>query len=144
MEEKLKVVKKNKDNFFSGTGRRKTSVARVWLYEKSKSPVEGLIINGKLAREYFVVPSSENIYTRPFQVTDTLGKFSASIRVHGGGRESQIVAVSHGIARALVNYNAEFKSALKKEKLVTRDSRMKERKKYGKLGARRGPQWAKR
>lgn len=139
--------KATKNKFYAGTGRRKTSVARVWLFEKSKSGSDGLTVNDLPIAEYFHSikrEQAESGYLRPLQITDALGKFSGSIKVSGGGINSQLEAVTHGISRALVLFNPEFRALLKKEKLLTRDSRMKERKKYGHLRARRKPQWSKR
>jgi len=134
-----------KAEFYSGTGRRKTAVARVWLYEKSKRPdLGGLVVNGKPIAEYFPGREAEAKYMRPFQVTTTLGKFVASIKVGGGGRSGQLDAVVHGIARALEKFNPEFRPALKKEGLLTRDPREKERKKYYLRKARKRPQYSKR
>jgi len=131
--------------FYSGTGRRKTAVARVWLYEKEKKPdIQGLTVNEKPISEYFPGKEAEKKYMRPFQVTTTLGKFVASIKVEGGGRSGQLDAVVLGIARALEKFNPEFRPALKKEGLLTRDPREKERKKYWLRKARKRPQYSKR
>lgn len=136
---------KRKVEFYSGTGRRKTSVARVWLYEKEKRPDLGsLIINGKPIEEYFPNKKAATKYLRPFQVTVTVGKFVGTVKVEGGGRTGQLDAVTHGIARALEKFNPEFRPALKKEGLLTRDSREKERKKYYLKKARKRPQYSKR
>jgi small subunit ribosomal protein S9 len=137
--------KKREVNFVSGTGRRKTAVARVWLYEKKKSPVEGLVVNDQPIDEYFADEAKAALkYLRPFQLTVTVGKFAASIKVSGGGKSAQLDAVVHGLARALERYNPEFRSALKKENLLTRDPREKERKKYFLKKARKRPQYSKR
>lgn len=134
-----------KVDFYSGTGRRKTSVARVWLYEKGKKPnVAGLIVNEKPIAEYFPGEKAETKYLRPFQVTVTVGKFVASIKVEGGGRSGQLDAVVHGIARALEKFDPELRPALKKEGLLRRDPRKKERKKYWLRKARKRPQYSKR
>lgn len=136
-----------KGKFFSGTGRRKTSVARVWLFEKGRGAGEGMVVNGLPIAKYFhsvTREQAEASYLRPMQITDVLGKFTGSIKVRGGGIYSQLEAVTHGLSRALVEFNPEFRALLKTEKLLTRDSRMKERKKYGHLRARRKPQWSKR
>lgn len=134
-----------KVKFYSGTGRRKTSVARVWLYEKKKKPdLGGLVVNGKPIEEYFPSKNAELKYIRPFQVTVTVGKFVGSIKVEGGGKFGQLDAVVHGTARALEKFNPEFRSALKKEGLLRRDPREKERKKYYLKKARKRPQYSKR
>lgn len=136
--------KVGKEKFYSGTGRRKTAVARVWLFEKSKKSTAEYMINGQPADSYFRKSLTSFDYRRPLVLTGTEGKFSASIKVHGGGKQAQLGAVIHGLSRALIAYNPDFKGVLKKEKLLTRDSRMKERKKYGLRRARRAPQWSKR
>jgi small subunit ribosomal protein S9 len=134
-----------KVDFYSGTGRRKTSVARVWLYEKKKKPdVSGLLVNEKPIEEYFPGDKAATKYLRPFQVTVTIGKFVGTIKVVGGGRTGQLDAVTHGIARALEKFNPEFREPLKKEGLLTRDPREKERKKYFLKKARKRPQFSKR
>ena len=132
-------------DFYSGTGRRKTSVARVWLYEKAKRPdLGGLIVNEKPIEEYFPSEKAALKYSRPFQITVTVGKFVGTIKVEGGGRSGQLDAVTHGIARALEKFNPEFREQLKKEDLMTRDPRQKERKKYWLRKARKAPQYSKR
>lgn len=138
--------KRKSIEFYSGTGRRKTAVARVWLYKREKKhELNGLlVVNDRPIGEYFPGKKAETRYMRPFQAANVLGKFVASIKVSGGGKGGQLDAVTHGIARALVAADPEYRSALKKEKLLTRDSRMKERKKYGLRRARRAPQWSKR
>lgn len=137
-------VKKG-DGFFSGTGGRKTATASVWLYERGRKPgLEGLMVNEKPIEVYFPGKKAESRYLRPLQVANVLGKFVASIKVAGGGKEGQLDAVAHGLARALIVANPDCKAILKKEKLLTRDPRMKERKKYGRRRARRRQQWSKR
>ena len=132
-------------DFYSGTGRRKTSVARVWLYEKSKRPdLSGLMVNEKPIEEYFPGEKAARKYERPFQVTVMVGKFVGTIKVEGGGRSGQLDAVTHGIARALEKFNPDFRAQLKKEDLLTRDPREKERKKYWLRKARKAPQYSKR
>ncbi len=134
-----------KVDFYSGTGRRKRSVARVWLYEKKKKPdIAGVLVNEKPIEEYFPGPKAATKYLRPFQVTVTIGKFVGTVKVAGGGRSGQLDAVTHGIARALEKFNPEFRSALKKEDLLKRDPREKERKKYFLKKARKRPQYSKR
>ena len=126
--------------YFYGTGRRKKSVARVRLY-----PGTGAItVNGKNVDEYFGLETLKLIITQPFGVSETEGKFDVVANVAGGGLSGQAGAIRHGIARALVVADAENRPALKKAGFLTRDPRMKERKKYGLKGARRAPQFSKR
>lgn len=126
--------------YFYATGRRKTSVARVRL-----TPGDGvLVINDRPPSEYFGRRDLETVVTQPLRVTDTLGRFVASIKVNGGGISGQAGAVCHGIARALVVADSELRPALKRAGLLTRDPREKERKKYGLKRARKAPQYTKR
>ena len=126
--------------YFYGTGRRKKSVARVRVY-----PGTGLVtINGKNIDEYFGLETLKLIVNQPFMVTDTVGKFDIVANVRGGGISGQAGAIRHGAARALVTADEAYKPLLKKAGLLTRDPRMKERKKYGLKGARRAPQFSKR
>ena len=126
--------------YFYGTGRRKKSVARVRVY-----PGTGLFtINGKTADEYFGLETLKLIINQPFTVLDVVGKYDVVVNVRGGGISGQAGAIRHGIARALVVADEANKPALKKAGLLTRDPRMKERKKYGLKGARRAPQFSKR
>lgn len=122
------------------TGKRKTSIARVWL-----EPGEGkCMVNERTLKEYFRRETSEMVVLQPFDITGTRNQFDVTINVQGGGISGQSVAVRHGIAKALLQYNPNFKDALKKAGFLTRDSRVKERKKYGRRGARRRPQYSKR
>jgi small subunit ribosomal protein S9 len=122
------------------TGKRKTSIARVWL-----EPGEGkFIINEKALKEYFGRETCEMVVLQAFDITGTRNQFDVTINVHGGGISGQSVAARHGISKALLQYNSDFKDALKKAGFLTRDSRVKERKKYGRRGARRRPQYSKR
>ena len=127
--------------YFYGTGRRKKSVARVRLY-----PGTGAItVNGKSADDYFGLETLKLIINQPFGVTDTVGKFDIVCTVAGGGLSGQAGAIRHGLARALVVADeAAYKKALKAAGFLTRDPRMKERKKYGLKAARRAPQFSKR
>ena len=123
-----------------GTGRRKTSTARVFL-----RPGTGkLTVNNKPFEIYFFDETHRMLVKQPFQTSETLDKFDAVILVDGGGMHGQAGAVQHGIARALVRYSAELRSALKKAGFLRRDPRMKERKKYGQPGARKRFQFSKR
>ena len=126
--------------YFYGTGRRKSSVARVRLY-----PGTGMItVNGKDVDEYFGLETLKLIMNQPFEVTDTLGKFDIVANVRGGGLSGQAGAIRHGLARALLSADETYKKALKSAGFLTRDPRMKERKKYGLKAARRAPQFSKR
>ena len=126
--------------YFYGTGRRKKSVARVRLY-----PGTGVVtINGREISDYFGLDTMKLIVNQPFGVTDTVGKFDVVVNVNGGGFSGQAGAIRHGVARALLSADETYKPALKKAGFLTRDPRMKERKKYGLKGARRAPQFSKR
>ena len=128
------------DKYFYATGRRKTSKARVFL----KSGSGKITVNGKDASEFFPTLSSRAVIKQPFSVTDTGKNFDVRITVTGGGVTGQSEAVRHGIARALVAADADLRSPLKKAGLLKRDSRMVERKKYGRHKARRSIQFSKR
>ena len=130
----------SKKAYFYGTGRRKHSVSRVRVY-----PGTGMItINGRDIEEYFGLDTLKTIVRQPFAVTSTEGKFDVICTVKGGGVSGQAGAIRHGVARALLGLNAEFRPALKAAGFLTRDPRMKERKKYGLKAARRAPQFSKR
>ena len=131
----------NKRPYFYGTGRRKTSVARVRLYAGTGS----VIINGREMADYFGLETLKLIVRQPLTLTGTTEKFDIECRVAGGGVTGQAGAIRHGVARALLQYNdGELRSQLKKAGFLTRDPRMKERKKYGLKAARRAPQFSKR
>ena len=126
--------------YFYGTGRRKKSIARVRLY-----PGTGVItINGRDIDDYFGLETLKLIVNQPFGTTDTIGKFDIVATVNGGGISGQAGAIRHGVARALLNVDANYRPALKAAGFLTRDPRMKERKKYGLKAARRAPQFSKR
>lgn len=126
--------------YFYGTGRRKKSVARVRVY-----PGTGKItINDRDIDDYFGLETLKLIVRQPLALTDTADKFDIICRVSGGGVTGQAGAIRHGISRALLQYNEEIRPILKKAGFLTRDPRMKERKKYGLKGARRAPQFSKR
>ncbi len=126
--------------YFYGTGRRKKSVARVRIV-----PGTGVItVNKKDIDEYFGLETLKLIINQPFETTGTVGKFDIIANVNGGGLSGQAGAIRHGLARALVQADETFKPALKAAGFLTRDPRMKERKKYGLKGARRAPQFSKR
>ena len=125
---------------YYGTGRRKSSVARVYLV-----PGTGKItINKKDIEEYFGLDTLKLIVRQPLEATDTNGKFDIIVNVHGGGTTGQAGAIRHGISRALLEADADFRAPLKKAGFLTRDPRMKERKKYGLKKARRASQFSKR
>jgi small subunit ribosomal protein S9 len=123
-----------------GTGRRKTSVARVWIRPGSGR----MTVNRRAVEAYFARETLRMIIAQPFQVTGTEGQFDVAVNVGGGGPTGQAGAVRHGIARALVRYDDKLRLALKKAGLLTRDPRMRERKKYGQPGARQKFQYSKR
>jgi small subunit ribosomal protein S9 len=123
-----------------GTGRRKTSVARVWIRPGSGR----MTVNRRAVEVYFARETLRMIIAQPFQVTGTEGQFDVAVNVGGGGPTGQAGAVRHGIARALVRYDDKLRLALKKAGLLTRDPRMRERKKYGQPGARQKFQYSKR
>ncbi|MFC4765916.1 30S ribosomal protein S9 [Effusibacillus consociatus] len=123
-----------------GTGRRKHSVARVRLV-----PGDGkIVVNRRDINEYFGLETLKLIVKQPLLLTDMLGKYDVLCNVHGGGISGQAGAIRHGIARALLKADSELRPALKKAGFLTRDPRMKERKKYGLKAARRAPQFSKR
>ena len=125
---------------YYGTGRRKKSIARVYL-----TPGTGKItINKRDIDEYFGLETLKVVVRPPLVATETLEKFDVLVNVHGGGFTGQAGAIRHGIARALLKADAEFRPTLKKAGYLTRDPRMKERKKYGLKAARRAPQFSKR
>ncbi len=126
--------------YFYGTGRRKSSVARVRVYPGAGS----VIINGKDIDAYFGLETLKLIINQPFAATGTEGKFDVVANVAGGGLSGQAGAIRHGIARALLLADETFRAPLKKAGFLTRDPRMKERKKYGLKAARRAPQFSKR
>lgn len=142
-EEQEVTPKKSKKQFFSGTGRRKFSIARVWLY-----PDKGeVIVNGMPIKEYFRGREETLEWVKPFHavgVSHPQAKFSATIKVAGGGKTGQVLAVRHGIARALVAYDPENRAILRTSELLTRDPRTVERKKPYLKKARKAPQYSKR
>lgn len=131
---------KNKTVQYLGTGRRKQSVARVYL-----TPGTGVItVNGKSLEDYLPSEVQRMVVRAPFELTETLNAFDANINVFGGGFTGQAGAMRHGISRALLEAGADYRATLKAAGFLTRDSRSKERKKYGLKGARRAPQFSKR
>ena len=126
--------------FFYGTGRRKKSIARVRVYAGTGK----IIINDREIDDYFGLETLKLIVRQPLALTGTADKFDIVCRVNGGGVTGQAGAIRHGLSRALLEYDANLRPALKKAGFLTRDPRMKERKKYGLKGARRAPQFSKR
>jgi small subunit ribosomal protein S9 len=125
---------------FLGTGRRKTSVARVRIATGSGK----ITVNGRELKAYFLTDSQRSLVLQPLSITDTASKLDINVNVKGGGPVGQAGAVRHGIARALLQFDANLRPALKAEGVLTRDPRMKERKKYGQPGARKRFQFSKR
>ena len=126
--------------YFYGTGRRKNSVARVRVYNGTGK----ITINGRDIDDYFGLETLKLIVRQPLATTDTMGKVDIEATVTGGGVTGQAGAIRHGISRALLQVNPEYRAALKAAGFLTRDPRMKERKKYGLKAARRAPQFSKR
>ena len=131
----------SKKKYSYGTGRRKSSVARVRVYENGTGSI---IINGRDIDDYFGLDTLKLIVRQPLALTETMGKVDIVCTVAGGGVTGQAGAIRHGVSRALLNVNPEFRAALKAAGFLTRDPRMKERKKYGLKAARRAPQFSKR
>lgn len=127
--------------YFYGTGRRKSSVARVRIYPNGTGSIT---VNGRDIDDYFGLETLKLIVRQPLELTDTMGRFDIVTTVAGGGVTGQAGAIRHGISRALLQVNDEMRPILKKAGLLTRDPRMKERKKYGLKAARRAPQFSKR
>jgi small subunit ribosomal protein S9 len=125
---------------FYGTGKRKTSIARVWL----KPGAGNIVVNNKSLDDYFGRETSKMVVMQPLELTETIGKFDITVTVKGGGDSGQAGAIKHGITKALLEADAEMRGTLKKAGFVTRDSRIKERKKYGKKAARASFQFSKR
>ena len=125
--------------YFYGTGRRKHSVARVRVYNGTGK----ITINGRDIDDYFGLETLKLLVNAPLVLTETQGKFDIAVNVVGGGCSGQAGAIRHGLSRALLQYNPELRPVLKKAGFLTRDPRMKERKKYGLKAARRAPQFSK-
>ena len=136
------VVENPGKAFFHGTGRRKTAVATTRLY--SSSDDTGIIVNGKVIENYFELSSWRNIVLKPLNVTEQMNKFRIICKIEGSGKKAQAEALSLGISRALEQVEAGFRGILKNSKLLTSDSRRKERKKPGQKGARAKFQYGKR
>ena len=130
----------DKENVYYATGKRKTAIARTWL-----KPGNGeIVINNRSADDYFTIQTAKTIMTQPLVLTNTLKSYDIKVRVIGGGISGQAGAIRHGITKALLQINPDFRPLLKKAGFVTRDSRVKERKKYGQRGARARYQFSKR
>jgi small subunit ribosomal protein S9 len=130
----------NAATYHRGTGRRKCAIAQVKLTSGSGD----ITINGKPYMQFFPLVDHRRTVEQAFLVTDTVGKYNIEVRIVGGGVTGQAGAIKHGIARALVHLNEEFRAPLRQHGLLTRDSRIKERKKYGLKRARKAPQYTKR
>ena len=131
----------SKKKYFYGTGRRKSSVARVRVYENGTGAIT---INGRDIDDYFGLETLKLVVRQPLVTSDMVGKVDVVITVAGGGVSGQAGAIRHGISRALLGVNPEYRATLKAAGFLTRDPRMKERKKYGLKAARRAPQFSKR
>ncbi|MFC1881909.1 30S ribosomal protein S9 [Thermodesulfobacteriota bacterium] len=130
----------NQENQYYATGRRKTAISRTWMKPGSGE----IIINNRPVEEYFPIEATREELIQPFKVTNTLGSYDIRATVGGGGIVGQAGAVRHGITRALVSMNPDFRLSLKKAGFIKRDPRVKERKKYGQKGARARFQFSKR
>ena len=128
------------DKRYYATGKRKTAVARVWI----KQGAGNFLINGRTIDQYFPLEELRIMVNKPFLLTGHLAKFDVVANIYGGGIPAQAWALGHGIAKALLEFNANLRVTLKKQGLITRDPRAKERKKYGKKGARASFQFSKR
>ncbi|MFH1841514.1 MAG: 30S ribosomal protein S9 [Candidatus Nealsonbacteria bacterium] len=143
-KKEVKLKKKEisqEDNYFEAVGRRKTSVARVRLFTRGEKEI---LINGKSCQSYFPTLELQQIVSSAIQKMNCADKFRILAKAKGGGIHSQAEAVRHGISRALVKFNVDFRKRLRKAGYLTRDSRARERKKFGLKRARRAPQWKKR
>ena len=136
-----KAYYKPKKSYFYGTGRRKSSVARVRLFPGGTGKI---LINGRGIDDYFGLETLKLTVRKPLEVTNLDGKFDIEVKVLGGGFTGQAGAIRHGLSRALLQADENYRPALKAAGLLTRDPRMKERKKYGLKAARRAPQFSKR
>ena len=140
-----KITENKKIKYFEATGKRKTAAARVRLIpHKNKKEEASFLINDKFLKKYFPGFELQETVFSPFKETNLLNLFNVSVKVKGGGVTSQAGAVRHGIAKALILFDIELRKKLKKAGFLTRDSRMRERKKFGLKRARRAPQWSKR
>ena len=143
IEKKINKIKKIKLDFKDSkyaTGRRKKSIAKVWLKKGSGN----FYVNNIKVNDYFTRPVHQTLILRPLELTDSLSNYDVKCNVRGGGLSGQVGAITLGISRALISYDENLKKTLKKDKLTTRDSRKVERKKYGHRKARRSFQFSKR
>ncbi len=134
-------MKKDKNPYFESVGKRKTSIARVQLYNQDK---KGITVNDQDYKKYFSTKDLQKKAILPLETMKCLDRFYFSVKVKGGGISSQAQAVAHGISRALVKFNIDFKKRLRKAGSLTRDPRVRERKKFGLKRARKSAQWKKR
>ena len=138
---KITEAKPKLDRYLETVGRRKTAVARVRLFTQGE---KSILVNKKSYQDYFPTLELQQVVTASLETMKSLDKFRISVKVMGGGIHAQAEAVRHGISRALVDFNPDFRKRLRKAGFLTRDPRMRERKKFGLKRARRAPQWAKR
>ena len=139
------VQQDTQQRYYYGTGKRKTAIAKVRLYETTGPVASGRVqVNGKPIEEVIPWPPWQALVQEPLRVVDAVDKFTVVASVQGGGISAQSQAIRHGIAKALAVYDETLKGALRKQGLLTRDARIKERKKYGLKRARRAPQYTKR
>lgn len=138
-----KTIKKTENKYFEALGRRKTSVARVRIFDKDKNK-GSFTINEKDLSDYFPLVELQEVVKSPFKKTEMLKKFYTTIKVNGGGVASQAGAIRLGISRALLKFNPELRPTLKEDGFLKRDPRMKERRKFGLKKARKAAQWSKR
>ncbi len=138
---KTATREKTPEHYWEAVGRRKTAVARVRLFTRGE---KSMAVNVKPLAEYFRYPRLQHIASEAVDIMKSTDRFRVSAHVSGGGLHAQAEAIRHGTARALVLFNPDFRKRLKRAGFLTRDPRMKERKKFGLKGARRAPQWAKR
>ncbi|OGZ17488.1 MAG: 30S ribosomal protein S9 [Candidatus Nealsonbacteria bacterium RBG_13_37_56] len=136
-----KEVKEEIEHYFKAIGRRKTAVARVRLFTQGDKTI---LVNDKPYKEYFPILELQQIVDSAFDKMKALDKFKVIAKVKGGGFHAQAEAIRHGISRALVDFNPDFRKRLRRVGYLTRDPRMRERKKFGLKRARRAPQWSKR
>ncbi len=130
----------DRENVFYATGKRKSAIAKTWMKPGSGE----IVVNNRPLDDYFKVESSRTLLLQPFVLTNTIGSYDVKIKVIGGGCSGQAGAIRHGITKALIQANPDLRQALKRAGMVRRDSRVKERKKYGQKGARARFQFSKR
>ncbi len=140
-EEEIKILAPKPGRYFEAVGRRKTAVARVRLFTQGEKII---LVNEKPYQNYFPTLDLQQTATASLTKMKAVDKFRVSVKVKGGGLHAQAEAIRHGIARALVEFNPDFRKRLRRVGYLTRDPRMRERKKFGLKRARRAPQWAKR